>query len=196
MMADEERTVPVLYGSGYKGPGGPLRIPWSIAEKAYSVYSSRYGTGQSLERLYERGGFYAEELDEYAPGWREETSEIARLKAELKKVEVMPREKTCPICEGRGKTAPARDLLARSPRDQAEYDREHAALGEFTCSLCGGSGKVGEPAELERVRREERERAVRIVRQMARRFDEACNDDGWVIANAMDEMIEAIRGGE
>jgi hypothetical protein len=42
-----------------------------LAEKAYEVYSSKYGTSQSLERLAERGGFGLGELDEFVPGWRE-----------------------------------------------------------------------------------------------------------------------------
>jgi len=37
-------------------------IPWWIAEEAYKTYSHRNGTGQSLERLAERGGFGREEL--------------------------------------------------------------------------------------------------------------------------------------
>jgi hypothetical protein len=64
------------------GPS-PARIPWSTAEKAYGVYRARYGSGQSLERIAERGGFYAEELDDLFPGWRAETSEIERLSASL-----------------------------------------------------------------------------------------------------------------
>lgn len=43
---------------------------WSDAERAYAVYSQKY-SGQSLERLAERGGFSRDELDEYAPGWVE-----------------------------------------------------------------------------------------------------------------------------
>lgn len=32
-------------------------IPWWLAEEAYAQYSHHYGTGQTLERLAERGGF-------------------------------------------------------------------------------------------------------------------------------------------
>lgn len=32
-------------------------IPWALAEVLYAGYSARYGTGQSLERIAERGGF-------------------------------------------------------------------------------------------------------------------------------------------
>ena len=32
-------------------------IPWSLAERIYSVYSDLFGTRQSLRRLAERGGF-------------------------------------------------------------------------------------------------------------------------------------------
>jgi len=49
----------------------PMSIPWNIAELAYSVYSSRYGTSQTLQRLAERGGFGAGEMDTLLPGWRE-----------------------------------------------------------------------------------------------------------------------------
>jgi len=37
-------------------------IPWSLAERAYDVYSAKYGTTQSLQRLAERGGFGLAEL--------------------------------------------------------------------------------------------------------------------------------------
>ena len=43
----------------------------NLAVEAYAVYSRKYGSYQSLQRIGERGGFYEEELDEYAPGWRE-----------------------------------------------------------------------------------------------------------------------------
>jgi len=61
----------------------PLKIPWSLAEKAYSVYSAEYGTSQSLARLAERGGFGPSEMDTFVPGWREEASEISELRAAL-----------------------------------------------------------------------------------------------------------------
>jgi len=46
------------------------RIPWGIAERAYREYVARYGDCQTLERLYERGGFYECELDMLYPEWR------------------------------------------------------------------------------------------------------------------------------
>ena len=69
----EERQFP-LQAPGYRYTGGPTprQIPWSLAEKAYAVYSARYGQSQTLERLAERGGFGPEEMDEYHPAWREE----------------------------------------------------------------------------------------------------------------------------
>lgn len=60
-----------------------LLIPWSVAELAYSVYASRYGNGQTLERLAERGGFGPEEMDDLLPGWRERCDELASLRAQL-----------------------------------------------------------------------------------------------------------------
>jgi hypothetical protein len=37
-------------------------IDWETAELIYKEYSALYGTGQSLERLNERGGFGWEEV--------------------------------------------------------------------------------------------------------------------------------------
>jgi len=45
-------------------------IPWSVAEKAYEGYVHQYGRCQTLERIYERGGFYPDELDQLYPEWR------------------------------------------------------------------------------------------------------------------------------
>jgi len=43
--------------------GEPVgHIPWWLAELAYKSYSKQYGTRQSLQRLYERGGFGRTEL--------------------------------------------------------------------------------------------------------------------------------------
>lgn len=60
---------------------GPVSIPWSVAEIAYGEYASRYGRGQSLERLAERGGFSWGEMDTFHPKWREEVSELVALRA-------------------------------------------------------------------------------------------------------------------
>ncbi len=49
----------------------PMKVPWSVAELAYSVYMRRGGGDQSLERLAERGGFGAVEMDMFLPDWRE-----------------------------------------------------------------------------------------------------------------------------
>lgn len=84
LMAQLERTFPVLPGEDEGTMPSPVRhIPWSVAERAYVTYSARHGFSQSLERLGERGGLSAGELDVYAPGWREEVSEIALLRAAL-----------------------------------------------------------------------------------------------------------------
>jgi hypothetical protein len=70
-----------------KAAPGPLRIPWSVAEKAYCQYARHYGTGQSLERLAERGGFGLGEMDELYPKWREEVSEITVLRERIAHLE-------------------------------------------------------------------------------------------------------------
>jgi hypothetical protein len=74
-MADTERRAPVQ--------GFSQGIPWSIHARARDAYSAKYGASQSAEGIAEHGGFATGELDVFAPGWREEVSEIARLRAQL-----------------------------------------------------------------------------------------------------------------
>lgn len=62
----------------------PLKIPWRLAELAYSVYAADYGKSQSLERLAERGGFGPGEMDMFVPNWREQCSEMVELKSIIK----------------------------------------------------------------------------------------------------------------
>jgi hypothetical protein len=82
--AQAERWFPIIAAYDRKKQRAhPMRIPWSVAEKAYSVYSARHGKDQSLERMAERGGFHLEEMDEYFPGWEAEASEIGRLRSAL-----------------------------------------------------------------------------------------------------------------
>ena len=66
-----------------RGNPGPTSIPWSVADKAYSQYSARYGKQQTLERLAERCGFCPSEMDEFYPAWRDETSRIIELERKL-----------------------------------------------------------------------------------------------------------------
>lgn len=58
-------------------------IPWSLHLRAWDAYAEKYGRSQSAERLAERGGFGASELDVFVPGWRDEVSEITRLQEAL-----------------------------------------------------------------------------------------------------------------
>lgn len=61
-------------------------IPWSLHLKAYSVYCQKWGAQEALIDLAGRGcrgGFSTGELDDFIPGWREEVSEIGRLRAAL-----------------------------------------------------------------------------------------------------------------
>ena len=72
----------------------PMLIPWSVAELAYSVYAGRYGTGQSLERLAERGGFGPGEMDMFLPDWRERCDELTKLRALVATIR-LPEGLTC-----------------------------------------------------------------------------------------------------
>jgi hypothetical protein len=76
------RTFPVMYDR-HDSPG-PSQISWKLAEKAYSAYTARFGRGQTLERLADRGGFWANELDVFIPDWRREASQVKKLEALLR----------------------------------------------------------------------------------------------------------------
>lgn len=79
-MSDKEKIAPVQgYAAG---------IPWSMHLRAYDAYCKKYGPQEALidlEGRYCRGGFGTGELDMFIPGWREELSELTRLKAALDK---------------------------------------------------------------------------------------------------------------
>jgi len=70
-MSPARFPIMVSYAKGAAVADPPLWIPWRIAELAYAAYSSRFGTDQTLQRLAERGGFGAGEMDTLLPGWRE-----------------------------------------------------------------------------------------------------------------------------
>jgi hypothetical protein len=72
-----EKRAPV---QGYRA-----RIPWAMHLRAYDAYCKRYGRQDALIDLEGRncrGGFSVGELDVFIPGWRDELSEIAKLKGE------------------------------------------------------------------------------------------------------------------
>jgi len=56
-------------------------IPWHVAERAYAVYVQRYGRSQTLQRLAERGGLYAEEMDDLLPDWKDMTGDTSCVKS-------------------------------------------------------------------------------------------------------------------
>jgi hypothetical protein len=78
-----ERMFPLQEGYSKNARPGPLRIPWSVAEKAYGKYAGLYGRQQTLERLAERGGFSLTEMDDLYPAWRSEVDEITALRSQL-----------------------------------------------------------------------------------------------------------------
>jgi len=82
-----EQSMKMFPIQSTQGRACPTRIPWSIADKAYSAYRANYGDGQSLERLAERGGFCPEEMDLFYPAWEQEASGLAAFKARLARLE-------------------------------------------------------------------------------------------------------------
>lgn len=71
----------------------PAGIPWSLHLEAYAAYCKKWGPQPALIDLEGRncrGGFGIGELDEFIPGWRERTSEIAQLRAEVARLKEQP----------------------------------------------------------------------------------------------------------
>ena len=66
---------PIILNRKYDKPH-PLKIPWSVAELAYSQYGP---SSQTLERIAERGGFGPFEMDGFVPDWIERCNENKRL---------------------------------------------------------------------------------------------------------------------
>lgn len=92
-----ERTAPV---QGY-APG----IPWAMHLRAYAAYAKRYSPQRALIEGDCRGGFHADELDIFIPGWREELSGIHQLRAKVARLEQSEQERgemkpteTCSVC--------------------------------------------------------------------------------------------------
>lgn len=57
-------------------------IPWAMHLRAYDAYCKKHGEQQALIEGWCRGGFGTGELDMFIPGWRDELSELTKLKAE------------------------------------------------------------------------------------------------------------------
>lgn len=130
--------------------GGTMRVPRDIIERAYGVYSSRYGRTQTLDRLCERGGFHEEVLDEFVPGWRDEMSAVVRaqdlaerdaLRAEVRRVDTIAdsssaallaslRERGVRVKDGH-QAEPITLMCERAALLQAELERLRARVAEL-----------------------------------------------------------------
>ena len=73
-QAQPEKMAPV---QGYSAG-----IPWAMHLRAYDAYCEKYGPQPALIEGGCRGGFGTNELDRFIPGWREELSELSRLRTE------------------------------------------------------------------------------------------------------------------
>ncbi len=107
----------------------PMQIPWHIAELAYSVYV-RYGGEQSLNRLAERGGFGASEMDKYLPDWRERVAKYTGSKEETKE----------PLVEidGEGNVVPVTTPQKTCTHHWEDLPQESSSVEhDQVCSNCG-----------------------------------------------------------
>lgn len=103
----------------YQSPGGPDRVPvtWPIgwAWKWWKPKDRR-------QNLVRAGALIAAEI--------ERLDRAAGPQADV----------ACPQCGGSGVIEPASDLLARPPREAAEYERQRQEV-RVACPLCSGSGR-------------------------------------------------------
>lgn len=74
-LEEGERLAPV---QGYSAG-----IPWSMHLRAYAAYCKTCGPQPALIQGNCRGGFCTAELDDFVPGWRDELSEITKLKNKI-----------------------------------------------------------------------------------------------------------------
>ena len=87
MTDTESQTV----ADGKRAPvqGFSAGIPWEMHLRAYDAYCKRHGAQPALIDLEGRncrGGFGTGELDMFIPGWRDELSELARLRATVEEL--------------------------------------------------------------------------------------------------------------
>lgn len=127
----QERVFPIQSERGAKPH--PLKIPWSIAELAYSVYSGRYGRGQSLEELAERGGFGPGEMDMFVPDWREQCSYIATLLSDRAAL-----QRRCGEMEkAEAENKVLKRQLAHASESEEFWKRQVDHLNSLPCKNCG-----------------------------------------------------------
>ncbi len=90
----------------------PMSISWATAELAYSVYVQRHGDDQSLERMAERGGFGAIEMDMFLPDWREREENMRMWSVVIRAIDSYHElgQGTCP-CPGHVKIEKMRQEL-------------------------------------------------------------------------------------
>jgi cell division septum initiation protein DivIVA len=131
-MPATERLAPVQgYAAG---------IPWAMHLRAYDAYCKLYGKQQALIEGSCRGGFGVEELDSFIPGWREELSEIHRLRAEVDELRAELRGQSHAASLLRDvvrQTEPDRELLERYGRELDEIGKamgcDHKSDGYLRC---------------------------------------------------------------
>ena len=81
----EERQFPVMKDFGVEGQNRdcPKAISWFLAAEAHKVYERLNCARQSLDRIAERGGFYASELDVFVPDWESRTRKEMAMTTEV-----------------------------------------------------------------------------------------------------------------
>lgn len=62
VQGDSTARLPIDHPGRRPGAKGPGTIAWTEHLEAYANYVARWGSGQSAERLAERGGFGCAEL--------------------------------------------------------------------------------------------------------------------------------------
>jgi hypothetical protein len=125
---DDNRPFPIQGGTARDANGNVLRpiqryepctIPWWLAEVAYDFYVGKFGHGQSLETLAQRGGFGREELIWYL---RRELPRREKVVSEA--VKQAQRDRRCRLCRTEAKARRLRD--GTLDPFVLDFGREHA----------------------------------------------------------------------
>lgn len=130
-------TIPLPERKMAPVQGWPAGIPWSLHLEAYAAYCKKRSPQPALIDLEGRncrGGFGTNELDEFIPGWRERSSEIAQLRSELDHTAAVSAAKDARIkvLEDALRAICSEQDARQGYASVETYDAARAALGDKT----------------------------------------------------------------
>lgn len=189
--AERERMFPILTQRG--AAAHPLKIPWSVAELAYSVYAGKFGKFQSLERLAERGGFGPDEMDEFVPDWRERCSELSALQAKLDEAKLKLGDRVDRHDRDGKELMRVRAKLAEAERERDEVNvRAEKYLRCRDEAIYDGRAKVGDMRVERNTERARADRADDLLRSFVTQTQHRDSLHGHVPISVLLELGDLV----